>query len=194
MKLHIRILSLLLLIGATFTLNAQEKKVIKGFSGGMMINAGYMFGSDNPYNLDISSPTFGMGGCAKLHFSDHFRAGFEGYFSSAPLRNGVESGSHNKVFWTGLLADFFCKRGKFVPYAGLTVGGGMETAFYMFEGDKHDWLPEPMAVLHSQVGSENHFLSIHEMHINQPYTPSTVLSGGCSKMPGIACRPVGSRS
>ena len=150
MKLHIRILSLLLLIGATVTLNAQEKKVIKGFSGGMMINAGYMFGSDNPYNLDISSPTFGMGGCAKLHFSDHFRAGFEGYFSSAPLRNGVESGSHNKVFWTGLLADFFCKRGKFVPYAGLTVGGGMETAFYMFEGDKHDWLPEPMAVLHKQ--------------------------------------------
>lgn len=115
-----------------------------------MVNAGYLFGSDNPYNLDISSVTLGMGGCAKLHFSDHFRAGFEGYFSSAPLRDGVESGSHNKVFWTGVLADFFCKRGKFVPYAGLTVGGGMETAFYMFEGDKHDWLPEPMAVLHKQ--------------------------------------------
>ena len=144
---------LTIILALTFAispLHAQEKKVIKGFSGGMMINTGYVFGSDNPYNLDISSLTIGMGGCAKLHFSDHFRAGFEGYFSSAPLRDGVESGSHNKVFWTGVLADFFCKRGKFVPYAGLTVGGGMETAFYMFEGDKCDWTPEPMAVLHKQ--------------------------------------------
>ena len=115
-----------------------------------MINTGYVFGSDNPYNLDINSLTLGMGGCAKLHFSDHFRAGFEGYFSSAPLRDGVESGSHNKVFWTGLLADFFCKRGKFVPYAGLTVGGGMETSFYMFEGNKHDWEIESKVVLHKQ--------------------------------------------
>ena len=130
--------------------SAQEKKVIKGFSGGMMIHSGYQFGSDNPYNLDISSPTFGMGGCAKLHFSEHFRAGFEGYFSKAPVRDGVQSGSHNKVFWTGALADFFWKKGKFVPYVGTTVGGGMETAFYMFEGDKHDWDMEPKVVLHKQ--------------------------------------------
>ena len=26
----------------------------------------------------------------------------------------------------------------------------METAFYMFEGDKHDWQPESMSVLHKQ--------------------------------------------
>ena len=149
MKLH-KIITIGLIICTALSLNAQEKKVIKGFSGGMMINGGYVFGSDNPYNLNINSLTLGMGGCAKLHFSDHFRAGFEGYFSSAPLRNGVESGSHNKLFWTGALADFFWKKGKFVPYVGATVGGGMETSFYMFEGNKYDWEVESKVVLHKE--------------------------------------------
>ena len=150
MKLHKIIIALLLASCMSFSLDAQENKVIKGFSGGMMIHSGYQFGSDNPYNVNISSPTFGMGGCAKLHFSQHFRAGFEGYFSSAPIKNELESGSHNKVFWTGALADFFWKKGKFVPYVGATLGGGMETAFYMFEGNKHDWVMESKVVLHKQ--------------------------------------------
>ena len=115
-----------------------------------MIHSGYQFGCDNPYNLNISSGTIGLGGCAKIHFTKHFRAGFEGYFSTAPLRKGVESGSHNKLFWTGALADWFWNIGKFTPYIGVTAGGGMETAFYMFEGDKYDWAPEGNAVLHKQ--------------------------------------------
>ena len=130
--------------------HAQEEKVIKGYSGGMMVHSGYVFGNDSPYNLNINAPTFGIGGCAKVHFTEHFRTGFEGYFSTAPLRKELENGSHNKVFWTGLLADFFWQKGKFTPYVGLTVGGGMETAFYMFEGDKYDWTPEILSVLHKQ--------------------------------------------
>jgi hypothetical protein len=62
----------------------------------------------------------------------------------------VQSGSHNKVFWAGALADWFWQFGKFTPYAGITVGGGNETSFYMFEGDKHDWKAEGRAVLHKQ--------------------------------------------
>ena len=65
---------------------AQEKKAIKGFSGGMMVHSGYLSGCDNPYNYDAKGPTFGIGGVAKLHLTDHFRAGFEGYFSTMPLR------------------------------------------------------------------------------------------------------------
>jgi hypothetical protein len=130
--------------------HAAEKNVIKGFYGGMMVHTGYQFGGDNPYGLDISSPTFGIGGCAKLHLSKHFRTGFEGYFSTAPIRDKVQSGSHNKLFWTGLLADFFWQKGKLVPYLGATLGGGMETSFYMFEGDKHDWEIEQKSVLHKQ--------------------------------------------
>ena len=70
---------------------SQDKKFIKGFSGGMMVHSGYQFGGDNPFDLDISSPTFGIGGCAKLHHTKHFRSGFEGYFSTAPIRKDVQS-------------------------------------------------------------------------------------------------------
>ena len=121
---------------------AQEKKFIKGFSGGMMLHSGYLFGSDNPFNYNASGATFGIGGCAKLHLSKNFRAGFEGYFSNMGLHKDIEDGSFNKVFWTGVLGDWYWKCGRFYPYIGATVGGGMETSFYIFEGDKHDWVPE----------------------------------------------------
>ena len=150
MKIRTLIISILLTLGGVVASTAQESKFIKGFSGGMMVHSGYQYGCDNPFGVDISSPTFGIGGCAKLHLTDHFRTGFEGYFSTAPIRKVVESGSHNKLFWTGLLADFFWHRGKFIPYIGTTLGGGMETSFLMFEGDKHDWTPEGMTVLHKQ--------------------------------------------
>ncbi len=137
-----------------FGLNAgaQEKgnKIIKGFSGGMMVHAGYLSGSDNPYGYDASGATVGIGGVAKIHLKNQFRVGFEGYFSSMGLKEDIVDGSFNKAFWTGLLADRFWKFGKFYPYIGATVGGGMETSFYIFKGDKHDWLPEPEAVYHKQ--------------------------------------------
>ena len=150
MKIRTLIVSILLSLSGAIGAFAQDNGLIKGFSGGMMVHSGYQYGCDNPFGLDISSPTFGIGGCAKLHLTDHFRTGFEGYFSTAPIKKGVESGSHNKLFWTGVLADWFCQRGKFIPYIGTMFGGGMETAFLMFEGDKHDWTPEGMTVLHKQ--------------------------------------------
>lgn len=150
MKIRILIITILLSASGVVGASAQENKFIKGFSGGMMVHSGYQYGCDNPFGLDISSPTFGIGGCAKLNFTDHFRAGFEGYFSTAPIKKGAESGSHNKLFWTGLLADWFWQCGKFTPYIGTTLGGGMETSFFMFDGDKHDWKPEGITVLHKQ--------------------------------------------
>ena len=149
MKFRTLIITTLLSVSGVVGTFAQDTKFIKGFSGGMMVHSGYQYGSDNPFGLDISSPTFGIGGCAKIHLTEHFRTGFEGYFSTAPIRNGVESGSHNKLFWTGALADWFWKCGKLIPYVGATLGGGMETSFFMFEGDKHDWDLES-AVLHKQ--------------------------------------------
>ena len=150
MKIRALILGILFSMGGVAAMSAQDQEVIKGFSGGMMVHSGYQYGCDNPFGLNISSPTFGIGGCAKLHLSEHFRAGFEGYFSTAPIKRGVVSGSHNKLFWTGLLADWFFQRGKVIPYVGATLGGGMETSFFMFEGDKHDWVEEGRTVLHKQ--------------------------------------------
>lgn len=111
-----------------------------------MLHTGYLNGCDNPFDYDLSGATFGIGGVARLHLSDHFRAGFEGYFSNMGLKKDIQDGSFNKVFWTGVLADFYWTVGRFYPYVGATVGGGMETAFYMFEGDKHGWTPEANAV------------------------------------------------
>ena len=146
MKKYITIM--IVLAATAFTVSAEnpDKKGIKGFSGGMMVHSGYLSGCDNPYNYNASGATFGIGGVAKLHLADHFRAGFEGYFSNMGLKKDIKDGSFNKVFWTGILADFYWKKGKFIPYVGATLGGGMETAFYIFEGDKHDWLPEASAV------------------------------------------------
>lgn len=127
---------------------AQEprEKVIKGFSGGMMLNAGWQSGCDNPHGYNPTGMTYGIGGVAKVHFTEHFRIGFEGFFSSMSLSDKVEKGSFNKIFWTGVLADWYWKAGKFYPYIGAAAGGGMETAFFMFEGDRNDWLPEPSTV------------------------------------------------
>ena len=77
---------------------AQEKKFIKGFSGGMMLHSGYQFGGDNPYNYTPKGATFGIGGVARLHLSDHFRTGFEGYFSTLGLKKDLVKGSNNKLF------------------------------------------------------------------------------------------------
>ena len=129
---------------------AQEKKFIKGFSGGMMLHSGYQSGGDNPYNYSPKGATFGIGGVARLHLSDHFRTGFEGYFSTLGLKKDLVKGSHNKLFWTGILADWYWKAGRFYPYVGASFGGGMETAYYMFEGDSHDWYPEANAVFNKQ--------------------------------------------
>ena len=120
----------------------RQSKVIKGFCGGMMAHSGWQFGGDNPRGFNPKGVTFGLGGVAKLQFTNHFRAGFEGYFSSVGLRKEVLSGSQNKIFWSGALVDWFWQKGRFYPFVGMGVGGGMETSLYMFKGDKHDWEPE----------------------------------------------------
>lgn len=145
-----KLMILILLLAGYMTGSAQEKnsedKFIKGFSGGMLIHSGYLSGCDNPFGYNPSGATFGIGGLAKLHMTEHFRTGFEGYFSTMGLKKDVASGSFNKMFWSGILADWFWKAGKLYPYIGAGIGGGMETAYYMFEGNKQDWEPEGIAV------------------------------------------------
>ena len=196
MKLQRLLISIIISVSLITTAHAEEKKIIKGFSGGMMVHSGYQFGGDNPYGLYISSPTFGIGGCAKLHLTEHFRTGFEGYFSTAPISKDVQSGSHNKLFWTGILADWYWQKGKIFPYIGAMAGGGMETSFYMFEGDKHDWELEQKSVLHKQpffaidpyIGIEyavgealrltikaDWLLAIHSNHLTKPMGPRIYL-------------------
>ena len=125
---------------------AQERDLIKGFSGGMMIHSGYQTGCDNPYGYNMQGATFGIGGVARLHLTDHFRTGFEGYVSTLGLKQNIAKGSHNKIFWTGLLTDWYWQKGKYFPYVGVTVGGGMETSYLMFDGSSDDWEVEERAI------------------------------------------------
>lgn len=138
---------IIILLASALAGYAQEKKFIKGYSGGMFVHTGYQKGGDNPYGYEPSGSTFGIGGLIKLRTGSHFRFGAEGYFSNMGL---MDNGSFNKVFWSGPLVDWIWEIGKFNPYIGITAGGGMETSYYMFEGDKSDWLPEPEAVFHKQ--------------------------------------------
>ncbi len=129
---------------------SKAGKSINGFSGGMMVHTGYLSGCDNPFGYNLSGATFGIGGVGKIHLGKHFRTGFEGYFSNMGLGKVIGDGSYNKLFWAGALVDWYWKAGKFYPYVGATAGGGMETAFYVFEGNKHDWLPEANVVFNKK--------------------------------------------
>lgn len=146
-KIYIIFIVVMLLPMAAYIADGREiDRSIKGFSGGMMVHTGYLSGCDNPYGYNVDGATFGIGGVAKLHLTEHFRAGFEGYFSNMGLNDEICKGSFNKLFWTGALVDWYWTAGRLIPYVGASVGGGMETAFYMFDGNRQDWLPEASAV------------------------------------------------
>lgn len=138
---------ILLFLVCIISAGAQEKKGIKAYSGGMLVHTGYLKGGDNPYGYNPSGATFGIGGLVKLQMTDHFRIGAEGYFSNMGL---MKNGSFNKLFWSGALCDWVWEKGRFYPFVGVMAGGGMETSFYMFDGDKYDWAPENNAVFHKQ--------------------------------------------
>ena len=144
------LISIILMLAAFSGMSQETQKAIKGFSGGMMVHTGYLTGCDNPYGYNASGATFGIGGVARLHISKHFRAGFEGYFSNMGLGGNLADGSYNKLFWAGALCDWFWKLGRFYPYVGCTIGGGMETAFYMFDGSSEDWDLEDEVVFRKQ--------------------------------------------
>ena len=91
MKRLILIISFLTLICLDGTAQ-EDKKAIKGFSGGMMVHTGYQWGGDNPYGYNPQGMTFGIGGVARLHLTDHFRTGFEGYFSTLGLKRDLVKG------------------------------------------------------------------------------------------------------
>ena len=64
----------------------EKSKVYQGFSGGMMLHTGYLFGQDDnaPQTADgrLCSPQgalFGIGGALRVHLWQHLRTGFEGF-------------------------------------------------------------------------------------------------------------------
>lgn len=135
MKKVTLILACLLL---TLTASAQEKKLIRGFDGGMMLHTGFLKGTLDPIGYDAKGAPVGIGGAIRLHLGEHFRVGGEGYISTLNQRG---NGSYLKYGWGGLLADVYTVVGRLQPYAGLTLGGGAMTTLLMMENPASDWAP-----------------------------------------------------
>ena len=122
------IFSLLLIVQVAYAgdgVPAQGSFSYRGFSGGMMLHAGWVSRGDMvvagiPQSL--SGVTMGIGGAVRLRFGDHLRVGTEGYTSS--LGYG-KWGSSLSIGWGGLLVDWSWKRGRFTPFVGTTIGGGV---------------------------------------------------------------------
>lgn len=126
---------------------AQEKKLLRGFDGGMMVHTGYLSGNLDAIGYQAKAAPMGIGGVIRLHLGDHFRIGSEGYVSTLSQRG---NGSYLKYGWGGILADFYMVFGRFQPYAGLTLGGGAMTTLLMFEEPSSAWAPVNGTIYHKQ--------------------------------------------
>lgn len=122
----------------------EKNKILNGYDGGMMLHAGYVKADVIPLNYNAVGVTKGIGGAIRFHLGKHYRIGTEGYVSTLKL---MDNGSYMKTFWAGLLNDFYWRRGKFMPYFGITIGGGALTDCLIFEGDNHDWEKEDYVVI-----------------------------------------------
>ena len=142
-RLIITILCLLLAAMAV----AQEKKLLRGFDGGMMIHTGFLQGHLNAIGYEAKGMPMGIGGVIRLHLGEHFRIGSEGYVSTLSQRG---NGSYLKYGWGGLLADFYTVLGRFQPYAGITLGGGSMTTLLMMEEPESPWAPIDGTRYHKQ--------------------------------------------
>ena len=122
----------------TVAVLAQEKKLLRGFDGGMMVHTGYLSGNLDAIGYQAKGAPMGIGGVIHLHLGDHFRIGSEGYMSTLRQRS---NGSYLKYGWGGILADYYTVLGRFQPFAGLTLGGGAMTTLLMFEEPASAWSP-----------------------------------------------------
>ena len=127
-QLLFTIFSLLLIVQVAYAgdgVPAQGSFSYRGFSGGMMLHAGWISCGDmvvSGASQSLSGVTMGIGGAVRLRFGDHLRVGTEGYTSS--LGYG-KWGSSLSIGWGGLLVDWSWKRGRFTPFVGTTIGGGV---------------------------------------------------------------------
>jgi hypothetical protein len=145
----------------THTTIQEKTPLFQGYSGGMMLHAGYLFGKNSsavlPSGKNISPQglTTGIGGSLRVNLWKHLRVGCEGYVSTmrsgaTDMRDILQSGSYVRVGSGGLLADACWRMEKVWPYIGAAVGGGAMRTLSVVEGTETDWLPEGCAMLTKQ--------------------------------------------
>lgn len=147
---------------------SDSTRVYQGFSGGMMLHTGYLFGQDSraPQTVDgvLCSPegaTFGIGGALHVNLWRLWRIGGEGFVSTlqSPLSTMHATlcpGSYVRSGWGGINTDICWRdlphKGKWQlwPSIGASVGGGAMRSFYLLEGNQYDWNEEARSLFHKQ--------------------------------------------
>ncbi len=134
----------------------SENRIFHGFSGGMMLHTGYLFGENVQAPCNPQGATFGIGGALRVHLWNHLRVGSEGYMSSMPssatdCHDVLQKGSYMRYGWGGVLADAYWRTPKAWPYIGATVGGGSVKSLYIVEGDQSDWQQEAKTVFNKRA-------------------------------------------
>lgn len=140
----------------TYSFAQDTKSVYQGYSGGMLLHAGWLGGShaSQPYNPQ--GATIGIGGAMRVNLWKHLRLGSEGYVSTMPssltdARSVLQQGSYIRNGWGGLLADACWRLEKFWPYVGAGMGGGSKKSLFIVDGSQTDWLPETESIFNKQT-------------------------------------------
>ncbi len=123
---------------------AENKMKYNGYSGGMMLHTGYVFGGvSTPQHAGTVVATekmqglpMGIGGAIRLNFGKYLRVGTEGY--STTLYYG-QKGCYATIGWGGLLADCAFTKDRHTFFVGATVGGGAFRNLTLTEPMHHDW-------------------------------------------------------
>ena len=114
------------------SVSAQNRQL---FDGGMMVHAGYLSGDIGALDYRPAGTTYGIGGVLRFHLGSHVRIGGEGFVSTMAL---LGNDSYERLGWGGAVADFCWRRGRWMPYAGISVGGGSAATLLVFDGNNSD--------------------------------------------------------
>jgi hypothetical protein len=146
--------------------------IFQGYSGGMMLHTGYLFGKNPsavlPSGESISPQglTYGIGGSLRVNLMKHLRVGCEGFVSTmksnvTDMSSVLQSGSYVRTGWGGFLADACWRLEKVWPFIGASIGGGAMRSLSVIDGNEADWQPEDLAMLTKQsFGYVNPYVGI----------------------------------
>jgi hypothetical protein len=151
MQKTISTLFLLLIHFVTFSqeVNLPKSWGYKGYAGGMFIHSGYVQSKSfavfdlqgNEIEQQIKGFTFGLGGKMGVFLHRFFRVGGEGYFSTCNY--GAYKNSC-RIGWGGLTFDFLYPVKKWMPFVGVTLGGGSAKHLIFIEKPQNHTQAEPI--------------------------------------------------
>lgn len=134
----------------------QCKKVFQGYSGGMMLHAGWLGGTQASHPYNPQGATIGIGGALRVNLWNHLRVGGEGDVSTMPsnlttANNILQKGSYLRNGRGGVLVDACWRMEKIWPYIGMGMGGGAKRSLFIIDGSQDDWEKEPNTIFNKQT-------------------------------------------